>query len=222
MNTKKRVFDVHIIESNKPTERDAEGDALAGILTISDIQAHKYIVKTIPELQDAILRIAKHPRCIPHHRHFLPFLHFALHANRTGILLRGKELVEWSDLLDLLLPLRKRLEGNLLICMSACEGFYGYQMACSAERFPYHFMIGSRKKIDWRDGILAYHIFYHSLLFRKARLPEAVAAMNTGLLSRGYSFDYTYGSEVQRLSSQHAFTNDERVVAVRGKGNKIT
>ena len=219
MNTEKRVFDVHIIESNKPTEKDAEADALAGILTISGIQAHKYNVKTIPELQAAILKISKHPRCIPHHRHFLPFLHFALHANQTGILLQGKELVEWNDLLELLLPLRNRLEGNLLICMSACEGFYGYKMACSAEKFTYHFMVGTKKTIDWRDAILAYHIFYHQLFFRKARFHEAAKAMNVDLLSRHYSFDYTYGSEVRRLSSQNAFTTDEKVVAIRGKGN---
>src|ERR1700730_3222493 len=217
MNIKKRTFDVHIIESNKPSETEAEGKALAAVLTISDIAAHQYVVRTRDELRNTFLSIAKHPHCIPHHRHFLPFFHFALHASRSGIYLRGEELVPWSDLLTLLSPLRDRLQGNLLICMSACQGFYGYRLACSFERFTYHFLVGTRKKLEWRDAVLAYHVFYHSLFFRRARLPEAVAAMNIDLLSRRYSFDYTYGSEVQRRYKQ-SLTFDETIVATRGKG----
>jgi hypothetical protein len=127
MNIKKRTIDVHIVESNKPSETDAEANALASVLTISGITAHRYYPKTRAELADTFQRIAAHPRCLGHHRHFLPFLHFALHASRSGVFLRGSEPVTWTDLLTLLSPLRERLEGNLLISMSAWFGFYGYQ-----------------------------------------------------------------------------------------------
>jgi hypothetical protein len=165
--------------------------------------------------------ISRHPRCIPHHRHFLPFIHFALHANRAGILVGGTSLIEWRDLLTILSPLRERLEGNLLISMSACHGFYGYRLACSFERFTYHFLVGTRVELDWRDTVLAYHVFYHSLFFRKVTLPRAVAAMNSSLLSRGYSFDYTFGSEVQQRYKRF-FTQDESIVAARNKAKRVT
>jgi len=103
--------------------------------------------------------------------------------------------------------------------MSACAGFYGYQLACSRERFTYHFLVGTRQAaLDWRDSVLAFHIFYHSLFVRKANPPEAVAAMNVPLLSKRYSFDYTFGSEVQRRYSVYRSV-DERKVAIRGRGN---
>jgi hypothetical protein len=148
MNIKKRIIDVHTIESNKPSESDAEALALASVLNISGISAHRYYPKTPADLMSEVERVSKHPRCIPHHRHFLPFIHFALHASRSGILVGGTSLVEWRDLLVILGPLRERLEGNLLISMSACHGFYGYRLACSFERFTYHFLVGTRIELD--------------------------------------------------------------------------
>jgi hypothetical protein len=216
-NTRKRIFDVHIIESNR-SGRSAEGEALGDVLRISGICTHHYPITTVDELRTAFETIARHPRCLSHHRHFLPFLHFALHATEEGIFVAGRKLVQWRSLLELLAPLRERLEGNLFICMSACAGFYAYQLACSQERFTYHFLVGTRSGLDWRDSVLAFHIFYHSLFVRRTSLPDAVTAMNIPLLSRRYSFDYTFGSEVKRLYHQHRAV-DERLVAIRGRGN---
>jgi hypothetical protein len=207
MNIKRRIFDVHIIESNKDSEPEAEGKALAAVLTISDICAHEYVVRSRDQLRDTLLEISEHKRCLHnHHRRFLPFFHFAMHASPTGIYLCGEELVTWDDMLKLLSPLRQKLQGNLLICMSACHGFYGYKLACSFERFTYYFLVGTRESLKWQDTILAYHIFYHSLFFRHAKLHDAVKAMNINSLSRRYSFDYTYGSEVQGLCKRHFYS----------------
>jgi hypothetical protein len=217
MNTSKRFFDVHVIESNR-SGKTAEGEALEHVLTISGIKTYHYPVSNSKELAGAFSKIAEHPRCLPHHRHFLPFLHFALHATESGVLVKGK-LVHWNSLLELLAPVRQRLEGNLMIAMSACAGFYGYQLACSHERFTYHFLVGTRRTpLDWRDSILAFHIFYHSLFVRKTQPQEAVAAMNVPLLSERYSFDYTFGSEVQRRYRVYKSV-DQRLVATRGRGN---
>jgi hypothetical protein len=217
MNTAKRIFDVHILESNR-SGKTAEGEALGRVLDISGIRTHHYPVHTVDELGLAVGKIGKHPRCLDHHRHFLPFLHFALHASDAGIFIRGK-LVRWDLLRELLKPLRERLEGNLMIGMSACAGFYAYKLACTDERFTYHFLVGTRQtRLDWTDSVLAFHIFYHSLFVRKIDPPEAVAAMNVPLLSKRYSFDYTFGSEVQRRYSG-CKSVDERLVAIRGRGN---
>jgi hypothetical protein len=183
MNVKKRTLDVHIIESNRPEEPNAEGNALASVLKISDVNAHQYIVHTRDDLCNAVAEITRHPRCIPHHRRFLPFLHFAMHASQDGVYLNGCELIEWAELLKILSPLRERLEGNLLIAMSACEGFYAFRLACSSERYTYHFLVGTRKEVDWRDVVLAFHVFYHSLFFESIDLAQAVRAMNIDALS---------------------------------------
>lgn len=220
MNTKKRTFDnVHIIESNRRTGASAEGQALSRILPMSGIRTHLYVVASEPELRDAVSRIANDKSCKSSRRKTLPFLHFALHASSGGISIGPKTSISWPCLLEILTPLRTQLKGNLLIAMSACEGFFAYQLACSYERYLYHFLVGTRDTLDWPDAVLAFHIFYYSFFVRKASLPEAVAAMNVPLLSRRYAFDYTWGSEVQRIYSR---THDvhHAVVAIRGRGNK--
>src|SRR5947207_15561043 len=149
MNTAKRIFDVHILESNR-SGKTAEGEALGRVLAISGIRTHHYPVQTVDELSSAVRRITKHPRCLDHHRHFLPFLHFALHASDAGIFIKGK-LIRWDLLRELLYPLRDRLEGNLMIGMSACAGFYAYQLACTGERFTKNSLSGTRKGLlVWR------------------------------------------------------------------------
>jgi hypothetical protein len=213
MNTAKRIFDVHILESNR-SGKTAEGDALVRVLAISGIQTHHYPVHTVDEFASAVGKVVKHPRCIDHHRHFLPFIHFALHASDAGVFIKGK-LVRWDLLRELLAPLRDRLEGNLMIAMSACAGFYAYQLACTPERFTYNFLVGTRQSaLDWRDSVLAFHIFYHSLFTRKTKPPQAVRAMNVPLLSQRYSFDYTFGKEVQRRYSV-CKSVAERLVAIQ-------
>jgi|SRR5437667_4576700 len=64
MNTRRRIRDVHIIESNRPTEPIAEGMALTSILKISDIEAHPYVVGTRTDLEAAVAAIAAPARCI--------------------------------------------------------------------------------------------------------------------------------------------------------------
>jgi hypothetical protein len=70
-NTKKRTFEVHVIESNR-SGKTAEGQALVDVLNISGIRVHHYPVSSIDTLAQAFDAIRRHPRCLSHHRRFLP------------------------------------------------------------------------------------------------------------------------------------------------------
>jgi hypothetical protein len=151
MNTAKRIFDVHILESNR-SRKTAEGEALSHVLEISGIRTHLYNVHTVDELASAFGTIAKHSRCLNHHRHFLPFLHFAMHGSDAGVFVNGR-LIRWNLLRELLFPLRDRLEGNLMIAMSACAGFYAYQLACTSERYTYQLLSRDKANTSGLEGL---------------------------------------------------------------------
>jgi hypothetical protein len=57
MNTAKRIFDVHILESNR-SGKTAEGEALGRVLDISGIRTHHYPVHTVDEIASAFGEIA--------------------------------------------------------------------------------------------------------------------------------------------------------------------
>jgi hypothetical protein len=123
MNTAKRIFDVHILESNR-SGKTAEGEALGRVLDISGIRTHHYPVHTVDELASAFGKIAKHPRCLDHHRHFLPFLHFALHASDAGVFVKRK-LIRWGSLRELLgpsarSPSRQSYDRDVGLCWILC------------------------------------------------------------------------------------------------------
>jgi len=220
MNFKKRTFHVHLIESNAPGEPFAEGEAFAAIFKILKIEAHRHRVEDENDLIQAFEKIKEDPDTpAGNHRYVLPWFHFALHADADGILLSRKKRILWKRLFELLGPLREKLEGNLMICMSACYGFYGYKMAQTEERYTYYTLIGPRKDILWQDSVLAYHVFYNKLLGRKSekhvksanksptrmvhlrratRIKEAVDAMNRLGLSEAYRFGHTNGYQVRR------------------------
>jgi hypothetical protein len=198
MNVKKRKFHVHLIESNAYSTSDAEAKAFQAILKISGIPSSTYSVRNLTEFRKAIEEVENHKWTIANsHRKYLPWLHFALHGCQDGILLSKKVKISWDELREILAPLSKKLEGNLMLCMSACHGFFGYKMSETMSNLPYHFLLGTRKKLDWEDAVLAFHVFYRKLFCTRS-IRDAVEAMNALKLGKRYSFDYKWGAEIQQ------------------------
>jgi hypothetical protein len=107
-----------------------------------------------------------------------PILHLSAHGSSGGIQLSTSEVVSWHQLRDLLVPINQSLQGTLLLCMSACEGYNACQMAMQEEDVPhpYALMVGNFGKPTWSDTAVAYLAFYH-LLAKGRSLPEAISAM---------------------------------------------
>lgn len=107
-----------------------------------------------------------------------PILHLSAHGGREGIQLSSGEIVTWADLRGLLIPINESLQGALLLCMSACEGYGACQMAMEVGEapHPYFAMIGNFGTPLWSDTAVSYLSFYH-LLAKGRTIPEAVEAM---------------------------------------------
>lgn len=107
-----------------------------------------------------------------------PIIHLSCHANGNGILLSNDDFVTWDELRDFLKPLNVVMNGELVLCMSCCEGFSGIRMAMTLEDgpHPYFCIIGTPEKPTWADTCVAFTCLYHRLN-KGAHINEAVEAM---------------------------------------------
>jgi hypothetical protein len=108
----------------------------------------------------------------------LPILHISAHGGPTGIQLSNEEIVSWSDLKNLLLPINRALNELLILCMSSCEGFSACTMAMDTGNIEYPFfaVIGHTGSPTWADTAIAYTTFYH-LIAKGEYVVNAVEAM---------------------------------------------
>jgi hypothetical protein len=107
-----------------------------------------------------------------------PIIHFSCHANNLGIELSDGDFISWNELRTFLVPLNEIMQGELVLCMSCCEGYSGIQMAMTLdnERHPYFCLIGTPEKPTWADTCVAFTTLYHRLN-KGAHVNDAVNAM---------------------------------------------
>jgi hypothetical protein len=112
----------------------------------------------------------------------LPLLHISTHGHSEGLQLSNEELIPWSELADLLVPINRALQSKLVVAMSCCEGYSAVRMAMRDDRpeLPFHALVGSPEKPTWAETAVAFTTFYHQLA-RGAHLNDAVSAMRIAL-----------------------------------------
>lgn len=94
----------------------------------------------------------------------IPVLHFAGHGNKEGIGLPDGDLVTWAELRGLLIPVNKRVDNILFVCMSCCEGFSAIKAALSMETDdPYLAIVGTTGSPTIAETSVSYATFYHQL-----------------------------------------------------------
>ena len=111
------------------------------------------------------------------HEH-VPIVHISAHGSVDGIQLSSGENLAWTEIRELLIPINQSLGGLLVLCMSACEGYFACTMAKRAGDDPHPFfaMVGNYEKPTWSETAVAYSSFYH-LLCKGKNIFEAVEGM---------------------------------------------
>ena len=162
-------FFVYIVES--PSAPDlyhgrSEGTLVAQAVALDTIPC---VTRTAidPGAFTAALRIGL-PEAMKAYPHLLPILHVSAHGGRDGLQLSNGELVTWHDLRSLVEPINASLEGTLILCMSACEGYAACQMAMrdGDDPHPYMGLVGNYGKPTWSDKP------WPQLLRRRSRWPR--------------------------------------------------
>ena len=128
-------------------------------------------------------RLGKHPL----------ILHLSCHGNQDGIRLTSGEDMPWAQLGELVVPLNK--DGNLLLCMSSCEGWHAWEMCRTLNPPPFFGVVGTTESISWPQAAVGYAVFYHQLELGRNPL-EALEAVR--LASGNNSFRAELGETVQK------------------------
>ncbi|MBW1613999.1 MAG: hypothetical protein JRJ57_08520 [Deltaproteobacteria bacterium] len=65
------------------------------------------------------------------------------------------------------------------LSMSACKGIHAYKMFDPREMInPFWSLVGPTSDIEWADSLVAFVVFYHSLIYKRSTILEAVERMN--------------------------------------------
>ena len=193
---------VHIIES--PSDRDllngvTLGRSLSEAFNIADI-SYRYNLASNREMFTEALHNRLAMACKNLKKNYF-IVHLSMHGNKDGIELTNQDFLAWDELYQLIIPLKRYMNGNLIICMSSCEGYYGALMDMNLDgEPPLGALVGNTKKVYYHDAAIAYITFYH-LFFKGKHVSECVSAMK--IASGDGNFDYRLGVELKSLTLQY-------------------
>lgn len=88
------------------------------------------------------------------------FLHFEVHGNENGIVLKDGTHVDWSLILPYFRSLNTFYSNNLSIYLAVCYGGSMIRFINHLERAPFAFIFGSFKKIKNIDVLIMFEEFY--------------------------------------------------------------
>jgi len=198
-------FLVYIIESpsapdlyHKKSEAEILSKALllCNICSVSRLAVNSEAFKAAMTI--GIEEYLKQPAALP------PIIHISAHGFRDGIQLTSGEIVTWTLLSDMLIPINKALNGLLLICLSSCEGWNGCTMAMTENEMPFMAMVGSILKPTWSDTAIGFSSFYHLLskgynVFECVEGMQYAAGNNSFIVEHGQTMKEIYLNELGKV-----------------------
>jgi hypothetical protein len=172
-----KEFQVYIVES--PSSQDlfddrSEGKLIQQALAIAEIRTTLKVAVDEKRFTDALLACGEE---LKSQQADVPVLHISAHGNEKGIQLTNKEFLAWADLEKRLAELNEALHGQLILCMSSCEGARAWNMALNHNPRAYSVLIGSEEKPTWSETAIGFAAFYHLLAVGKT-VKGAVDGMN--------------------------------------------
>jgi hypothetical protein len=192
-------FFVYVIESPSPVDLyhgRSEGDIIKQAACLNHIHCS---VKTAvnSEAFEASIKLGLKQEMEIFKEQF-PVLHISAHGYEEGIQLTSGEQLTWAQFRLLLHPVNQALNGNLIVCLSSCQGYSGTRMAMHLEDdgYPFFAIIANAETPLWSDTAVAYSTFYH-LLAKGAFIMNAVEAMR---VASGNSTFFVQTAEQSRLS----------------------
>jgi len=174
-----RKFFVYIIES--PSSKDiyigrSEGDLIKKAVSLNRIPCASKVVVSREPLINA-LKIGIYEEMLKH-KNLLPVIHLSAHGSESGIQLTDSSILLWKELRDYFKPINKAFNGNLLLCMSSCQGSNSCKMSMQEndDEYPFWAVVGNSTEPLWSETAIAYATFYHHVALGNS-LEEAIKTM---------------------------------------------
>jgi hypothetical protein len=206
VNFRNRIVDLHIIDAldTKWAEKGfSEALALRFRLRDTKVRIVSHYCWDLQSFKTVIENIRTYRTTYRNPRKAIPFLHIACHGVKDGLFLGDSEAVPWATLSECLLPLQKHMDYTLSLSLSACHGYYGYQLACEEMRGylkkrPFYLLTGPRASLSTTELISAYAAFYKDLLHSYYSVKRAMVSANRQIRKPKSFLDYSFGVEAFR------------------------
>lgn len=186
----KKTSKVFIIESpaHKDLEADRmEGRALSEVLNLADIMNNHQLVRDLLELEGALWTIADELRVDQKKWGGIHF-HFSFHGNKKGLELTCGKFVNWRSFYTILKKINDSLGyyempylpkfAPINLNFSSCAGFHAIKIKNMGPECPYVSLLGPTKAINWSDSLMAFSIYYHTILHKGSTIKRALKMMN--------------------------------------------
>ncbi len=155
---------VYIVESPNPQdlmENRCEGHTLGSFLALAGIEYRYTLTVNKAVFVDAIQQKL---RAEAFRLNMLPILHISAHGNEYGIELTDGSFIFWTELGQLLKPAHDISNTGLIVCLSACSGAFGTQMAMQDfDSKVFGALVSHSGKAIWSDAAVGYVAFYNRL-----------------------------------------------------------
>ncbi len=158
-------FFVYVIES--PSAEDffnnrSEGEMLRKTLSLHDLNC---VLKTTTDRKNFINALEVDVfNEIERHSNMQLIIHISAHGYKGGLCLTSKETIGWTEIAKILEPINVKMNGTLLLCLSACDSSSACTMGQGTNE-PFISMVANKSKPSWSETATAYSCFYH--LFSK-------------------------------------------------------
>ena len=160
----------------------------------------------------------------------IPIVHIVAHGTIDGIYTDTPEpkSITWNELCGLLCAINKILDGNCILCLSACEGWSGIQMNIGMDKIsPYHTMVGPVGSYRLADIQSVFCGFYRYMKYNlsdnehglTSLVADAVRSANRSCVDIGGDADNRFLLCMRSTDVQNRATL-ESVFSARNIGNK--
>lgn len=205
---------IYILESKQP------GDAKNGVelfqwlkhkvfqhtlqVEYHEINSKKGLIRTMNQIRNNIAD------------GYLPFIHFEMHGNPKG-LQAGKDLVEWSGVVNLLRTINITTQNNLIATFAVCNAFFIYPEISIFKKSPLFGFVANVNRIKFGEAEEDFHDFFDELL-TSFQLDKAMEKLNKNHTNENlqYSFRFSVNifEDVWTLYNEHAKDKDKRKARV--------
>lgn len=222
MPLRRPSYFLYIVES--PSEEDlfcqrTEGNLLLEALRLAEVpnpihdRVQYRLVVSVDSFDRALLKDL--PMKLKELKGVTPILHLSMHGDAGGLQLTDGTEIAWKELAKLLSEVNKGFANNqLIVCVSACRGFYGGMMQFfDRRRRPFKALVGPWNQPRWDDAAVAYVTFYHLLMNKGRSVKTSVKAMK--MASGNQKFDSTTPEELLASERRHLKKRGKDRVPVR-------
>lgn len=136
------------------------------------------------------------------------FLHFEIHGNENGVVLKEGQQVDWSIILPYLRSLNILYSNNLSVYLAICKGNSIIRFVNHLERAPFSLIFGSFQNVKNLDILIMFEEFYTEFFKKFSNYDAYQMIINLGLANNFVMITSQY--IIDYLLKLEANNNDEQ------------